>query len=95
MIEVGPLQSSEISTLAERCSSRVRGPVHGDLLGFCTRLGESGADAFTIQKLAGHSSVEISQRYVHPTPARLEKAIDMLEASTISSTAPKGENASS
>ena len=62
---------------------------------FCTRLGESGADAFTIQKLAGHSSIVISQRYVHPTPARLEKAIDMLEASTISSTAPKGENASS
>ena len=49
---------------------------------FCTRLGESGADAFTIQKLAGHSSIVISQRYVHPTPARLERAIDMLEAST-------------
>jgi len=42
-----------------------------------------------------HSSIVISQRYVHPTPARLEKAIDMLEASTISSTAPKGKNASS
>lgn len=62
---------------------------------FCARLGESGADAFTIQKFAGHSSIVISQRYVHPTPARLEKAIDMLEASTISSTAPRGENASS
>ncbi|MGF7178889.1 tyrosine-type recombinase/integrase [Tunturiibacter psychrotolerans] len=32
-----------------------------------TRLGEAGADAFTIMKLAGHSSVTISQRYVHPT----------------------------
>jgi len=53
---------------------------------FCTRLGESGADAFTIQKLAGHASIVISQRYVHPTPARLEKAIDMLQASTESST---------
>lgn len=54
---------------------------------FCTRLGESGCDAFTIQKLAGHSSIVISQRYVHPTPARLEKAISALEASTESYTA--------
>ena len=46
---------------------------------FCTNLGESGADAFTIQKLAGHSSITISQRYVHPTPIRLESAIGMLE----------------
>lgn len=61
---------------------------------FCTRLGESGCDAFTIQKLAGHSSIVISQRYVHPTPARLERAIDMLEASTKLSTVPKGVNVS-
>ena len=61
---------------------------------FCTRLGESGCDAFTIQKLAGHSSIVISQRYVHPTPARLERAIDMLEASTISSTASQSESVS-
>ncbi len=33
-----------------------------------TRLGEVGTDAFTIMKLAGHSSVTVSQRYVHPTP---------------------------
>jgi integrase len=33
---------------------------------FGTRLGESGADAFTIMKLMGHSSVTVSQRYVHP-----------------------------
>jgi integrase len=31
----------------------------------CTRLGESGCDAFKIQKIAGHSSIVISQRYVH------------------------------
>jgi integrase len=53
---------------------------------FCTRLGEAGADAFTIQRLAGHSSIVISQRYVHPTPARLEQAIGMLESSTKAST---------
>jgi len=42
---------------------------------FATRLGESGADAFTIMRLCGHSSVTISMRYVHPTPERLESAI--------------------
>lgn len=46
---------------------------------FCTRLGESGCDAFTIQKLAGHSSITISQRYVHPTSRIAENAIAHME----------------
>jgi len=46
---------------------------------FLTRLGEAGADAFTIQKMAGHSSIVVSQRYVHPTPERVEEAISRLE----------------
>lgn len=29
---------------------------------FLTRFGEAGADAFTIKKVAGHSSVTISER---------------------------------
>lgn len=45
-----------------------------------TRLGESGADAFTIMRLMGHSSVTVSQRYVHPTPKALESAVQKLEA---------------
>ena len=45
---------------------------------FCTRLGEAGADAFIIQRLAGHSSILISQRYVHPTPERMESAVEKL-----------------
>jgi integrase len=31
-----------------------------------TRLGESGVDAFTIMRIAGHSSITVSQRYIHP-----------------------------
>jgi integrase len=46
---------------------------------FCTRLGERGADAFAIQKLAGHSSIVISQRYVHAQGPRLNTAIGLLE----------------
>jgi hypothetical protein len=34
---------------------------------FGTRLGETGADAFAIMQLMGHSTVTVSQRYVHPS----------------------------
>ncbi len=46
---------------------------------FGTRLGEGGADAFTIMRLMGHSSVTTSQRYVHPTPETLERAMRKME----------------
>lgn len=45
-----------------------------------TRLGEAGADAFAIMRLMGQSSVTVSQRYVHPTPEALERAVERLEA---------------
>jgi site-specific recombinase XerD len=44
-----------------------------------TRLGEAGVDAFTIMKIAGHSSITVSQRYVHPSPEALERAFERLE----------------
>lgn len=43
---------------------------------FGTRLGESGADVFTIMKLMGHSTVSVSQRYVHPSPESIERAYE-------------------
>ena len=45
-----------------------------------TRMGEAGADAFTIMRIAGHSSITMSQRYVHPSPESLERAFERLEA---------------
>lgn len=42
---------------------------------FGTRLGESGADAFTIMRIMGHSSVTVSQLYVHPTPEHIGRAM--------------------
>jgi integrase len=45
-----------------------------------TRLGEAGADAFTIMKLMGHSSVTVSQKYVHPSPESMERAVERLQA---------------
>jgi hypothetical protein len=43
---------------------------------FLTRFGEAGADAFTIKKVAGHSSVTISERYIHPTSEGQERAFE-------------------
>lgn len=44
-----------------------------------TRLGESGVDAFTIMRVAGHSSIVVSQRYIHPTPEAVERAFERLQ----------------
>ena len=46
---------------------------------FCTRLGESGVDAFTIQKLAGHASITISQKYVHSSREVMVNAIQRMD----------------
>jgi integrase len=34
---------------------------------FLTRLGEAGCDAWTLAPIAGHSSIAMSARYVHPS----------------------------
>ncbi|MFN2509937.1 MAG: tyrosine-type recombinase/integrase [Pyrinomonadaceae bacterium] len=44
-----------------------------------TRLGEAGTDVFTIKQIAGHSSVKVSEKHVHPTPEGLERAFERLE----------------
>ncbi|MGH9503835.1 MAG: tyrosine-type recombinase/integrase [Terriglobales bacterium] len=50
---------------------------------FGTRLGEAGADAFTIMRIMGHSTITVSQRYVHPTPETMENAFVALEFASI------------
>ena len=45
---------------------------------FLTRLGESGCDAWTLARIAGHSSVSMSTRYVHPSEDAVLKAVETL-----------------
>jgi integrase len=45
---------------------------------FLTRLGESGCDAWTLTRIAGHSSVAMSARYVHPSEDAVLAALDRL-----------------
>ena len=59
-------------TLAEEAAKNNEKPIRPFVLyslrhTFLTRLGESGCDAWTLARIAGHSSVSMSSRYVHPS----------------------------
>jgi integrase len=43
-----------------------------------TRLAENGCDAFTLARIAGHSSITITQRYCHPQADAIERAFAKL-----------------
>ena len=45
---------------------------------FLTRLGESGCDVWTLAHIAGHSSISISSRYVHPSEDAVLDAMSRL-----------------
>lgn len=46
-----------------------------------TRLAEAGCDAFTLARIAGHSSITITQRYCHPQADAIERAFAKLAGS--------------
>ena len=45
---------------------------------FLTRLGQSGCDVWTLARIAGHSSIAISARYVHPSEDAVLGAMERL-----------------
>jgi integrase len=45
---------------------------------FLTRLGESGCDVWTLARIAGHSSIAMSSRYVHPSADKVLDAMALL-----------------
>lgn len=46
---------------------------------FLTRLGQSGCDAWTLARIAGHSSIAMSARYVHPQQEAVLGALPRLK----------------
>ena len=48
---------------------------------FCSHLAMRGAPARAIQELAGHKDLKTTQRYMHLSPAAIEGAIRLLDAS--------------
>jgi integrase len=45
---------------------------------FLTRLGQSGCDTWTLARIAGHSSITMSARYVHPSEDAVLLAVERL-----------------
>jgi len=58
---------------------------------FLTRLGESGCDAWTLARIAGHSSVAMSARYVHPSEDAVLAALDRLTGHNFGHSVNAGE----
>jgi len=77
-----PLQASLMGAQQARVRVLLKLPadfvLHSLRHTFGSRLGEAGADAFTIMRLMGHSNVTVSQRYVHPSPEAVELAFERL-----------------
>jgi integrase len=70
-------------TIAEEGAKKSEKPVRPFVLyslrhTFLTRLGQSACDAWTLARIAGHSSINISSRYVHPSEDVVLDAISRL-----------------
>ncbi len=47
-----------------------------------TRMAMAGIDLPTLKELAGHSQIQMTMRYVHPTPEHKRRAMERFESST-------------
>jgi integrase len=71
-------------TLAEEAKKRNEKPVRPFVLytlrhTFLTRLGASGCNVWTLARIAGHSSLQMSSRYVHPSQDSVLDALANLQ----------------
>ena len=74
-------------TLAEEAERNNEKPVRPFVLytlrhTFLTRLGASGCNVWTLAKIAGHSSIQMSSRYVHPSEDSVLNALSGLNNGT-------------
>ncbi|MSV35280.1 MAG: site-specific integrase [Bryobacterales bacterium] len=80
----GPYRGTYLNRLHQKSRETLKLPndfvLHSLRHTMLTRLGEAGVDAFTIMRIAGHSSIMMSQRYVHPSSEAMGRAIEKLEA---------------
>jgi integrase len=58
-----------------------------------TQLANAGCDVFTLPRIPGHSSVTITQRYVHPQANAMERAFSQLEGNRKPSPVESDRNA--
>jgi integrase len=71
-------------TLAEQAAENNQEPMRPFVLyslrhTFLTRLGESGCNVWTLARIAGHSSIAVSARYVHPSEDAVFSALAQMQ----------------
>lgn len=49
---------------------------------FATRLVQNGVDLYKVQKLPGHKSITMTQRYAHHYPEGLRSSVEVLDRVT-------------
>lgn len=71
----------------EACSAEGRRDFtfHGLRHDFCSQLVMAGVPLYTVSKLAGHSSIKITERYAHLAPDILTDAIHLLDVPPVAS----------
>lgn len=75
-----------------RAGLKVTGGIHILRHTFCSRLAMAGATPVAISHMAGHASLSTTQRYLHLSPAAMDKAIELLDAGADLAASPE-ENA--
>ena len=60
---------------------------------FLTRLGESGCNVWTLARIAGHSSIQMSARYVHPSEDAVLDALVNVRSNAMKSDSVRGDRA--
>jgi integrase len=58
--------------------SRQKGVFHTLRHSYASRLVMENVDLYTVQKLMGHSTISMTERYSHPAPDHLKKAVNVL-----------------
>lgn len=59
-----------------------------------TQLAQAGVDVFTLARIAGHSSITITQRYVHPQADAIERAFTPFGSTNVNSLGTEDDAAS-
>ncbi len=69
-----------MSRTQRRAGLKATGGIHILRHTFCSRLAMAGATPVAIARMAGHRDLATTQKYLHLSPAAMDKAIELLDA---------------
>jgi integrase/recombinase XerC len=79
---ISPFSRHDVSRAFSKIAKELELPgdavLHSTRHTMLTELGIAGADASTIQAIAGHEDIRTSQRYLHPTPEHVLMAFERM-----------------